>query len=57
MLKHPRLMTSNILVFGIGTMFVLMTTIFLDVTSKAAIAQQQEEETSMIPVDNTTTTT
>ena len=50
-------MTSNKLLFGIRTMFVLMTTIFLDVPSKAAIAQQQEEEMSMIPVDNTTITT
>ena len=48
-------MTSNKLLIEIGTMFVLMTKIFLDVPSKVTIAQQQEEEMNMIQLDNTTT--
>ena len=37
-------MTNNKLVFGIGKILVLMTTVFLTVPSKVAIAQQQDEE-------------
>jgi hypothetical protein len=36
--------TNNKLVFGIGKILVLMTTVFLTVPSKVAIAQQQDEE-------------
>ena len=38
------LVTNNKLVFGIGKILVLMTTVFLTVPSKVAIAQQQDEE-------------
>ena len=44
-------MINNKLVFGIGTILVLMTTLTLNIPSKAVIAQQQGEETNMIPVD------
>ncbi len=44
-------MINNNLVFGIGTILVLMTTLTLNIPSKAVIAQQQGEETNMIPVD------
>jgi hypothetical protein len=44
-------MIDNKLVFGIGTILVLMTTLTLNIPSKAVIAQQQGEETNMIPVD------
>jgi hypothetical protein len=42
-------MTNNKLVFGIGTMLVLMTTLSLN--TQAVIAQQQGEEKIMIPMD------
>jgi hypothetical protein len=42
-------MTNNKLVFGIGTMLVLMTTLFLN--TQAVVAQQQGEEKIMIPMD------
>jgi hypothetical protein len=42
-------MINNKLVFGIGTMLVLMTTLFLN--TQAVIAQQQGEEKIMIPMD------
>jgi hypothetical protein len=44
-------MINNKLVFGIGTMLVLMTTLSLNIPSKAVIAQQQGEEKIMIPMD------
>jgi hypothetical protein len=46
-------MINNKLVFGIGTMLVLITTLSLNIPSKIAIAQQQQqgEETSMMPMD------
>jgi hypothetical protein len=44
-------MINNKLVFGIGTMLVLMTTLTLNIPSKAVIAQQQGEEKTMIPMD------
>ena len=44
-------MINNKLVFGIGTMLVLMTTLSLNISSKIVIAKQQEEETNMIPMD------
>ena len=44
-------MINNKLVFGIGTILVLMTTLTLNIPSKAVIAQQQGEETNMIQVD------
>jgi len=44
-------MINNKLVFGIGTMLVLMTTLSLNIPSKEVIAQQQGEEMSMIPMD------
>ena len=42
-------MINNKLVFGIGTMLVLMTTLSLN--TQAVIAQQQEEEKTIIPMD------
>ena len=42
-------MINNKLVFGIGTMLVLMTTLSLN--TQAVIAQQQGEEKIMIPMD------
>ena len=42
-------MINNKLVFGIGTMLVLMTALFLN--TQAVIAQQQGEEKIMIPMD------
>jgi hypothetical protein len=42
-------MIDNKLVFGIGTMLVLMTTLSLN--TQAVIAQQQGEEKIMIPMD------
>jgi hypothetical protein len=50
-------MTSNKLLFGIGTMFVLMTTIFFKRSFKNCNCTTTKEEMSMIPMDNTTTTT
>ena len=44
-------MINNKLVFGIGTMLVLMTTLTLNIPSKIIIAQQQGEGTNMIPID------
>jgi hypothetical protein len=44
-------MINNKLVFGIGTMLVLMTTLSLNIPSKAVIAQQQGEEKIMIPME------
>ena len=44
-------MINNKLVFGIGTMLVLMTTLSLTIPSKAVIAQQQGEEKTIIPMD------
>ena len=44
-------MINNKLVFGIGTMLVLMTTLSLNTPSKTVIAQQQGEEKIMIPMD------
>ena len=44
-------MINNKTVFGIGTILVLMTTLTLNIPSKAVIAQQQGEETNMIQVD------
>ena len=41
-------MINNKIVFGIGTMLVLMTTLSLNIPSKAVIAQQQGEETNII---------
>lgn len=35
-------MINNKLVFGIGTMLVLLTVVFLNIPSKAVIAQQQQ---------------
>ena len=42
-------MINNKLVFGIGTMLVLMTTLSLN--TQAVIAQQQGEEKTIIPMD------
>lgn len=36
-------MINNKLVFGIGTMLVLLTVVFLNIPSKAVIAQQQQQ--------------
>ena len=44
-------MINNKLVFGIGTMLVLMTTLSLTIPSKAVIAQQQGEEKTIITMD------
>ena len=44
-------MINNKLVFGIGTVLVLMTMLTLNIPSKAIIAQQQGEEKTMIPMD------
>ena len=45
-------MIKNKLVFGVGTMLVLMTTLSLNIPSKAVIAQEQQgEEKIMIPMD------
>ena len=45
-------MINNKLVFGIGTMLVLMTTLSLTIPSKAVVAQQQQgEETRMMSMD------
>ena len=44
-------MTNNKLVFGIGTILILMTTVFFNVPSKVAIAQQQQDgEMNKIPM-------
>ena len=43
-------MINKKLVFVIGTMLVLITTLSLNIPSKIAIAQQQGEETSMMPM-------
>lgn len=37
-------MINNKLVFGIGTMLVLLTVVFLNIPSKAVIAQQQPQQ-------------
>ena len=50
MLKYPRLMTNNKLLFAMGTVLVLMTTLSFNIPSKIAIAQQLGNETSMIPM-------
>ena len=47
-------MINNKLVFGIGTVLVLMTMLTLNIPSKAIIAQQQGEENTMIPMDKIT---
>ncbi|HJT84880.1 MAG TPA: hypothetical protein VJ697_10390 [Nitrososphaeraceae archaeon] len=47
-------MINNKLVFGIGTVLVLMTMLTLNIPSKAIIAQQQGEEKTMIPMDKIT---
>src|ERR1044072_8764080 len=44
-------MINNKLVFGLGTLLVLMTTLTLNIASKDVIAQQQGEEKTMIPMD------
>ena len=44
-------MINNNLVFGIGTILVLMTTLTLNIPSKSVMAQQQGEQTNMIPMD------
>src|ERR671916_1393952 len=49
MLKYPRLMTNNKLLFVMGIVLILMTALSLSVPSKIAIAQQQGNETNMIP--------
>ena len=47
-------MINNKLVFGIGTVLVLMTILTLNIPSNAVIAQQQGEENTMIPMDKIT---
>jgi hypothetical protein len=47
-------MINNKLVFGIGTVLVLMTILTLNIPAKAVIAQQQGEEKTMIPMDKIT---
>ena len=44
-------MINKKLVFGIGTMLVLTTTLSLNIPLKTVIAQQQGEEKIMIPMD------
>ncbi|HET7644044.1 MAG TPA: hypothetical protein VFK40_11090, partial [Nitrososphaeraceae archaeon] len=47
-------MINNKLVFGIGTVLVLMIILTLNIPSNAVIAQQQGEENTMIPMDKIT---